>query len=244
MKFLVLTLLTHLFAFTCVAQFNDSTNYYIKLASTGVVNKTNEQDAYLLNNALRFSFYKKSISINTNNSWIYGKQQGNVSNNDFTSTLDFDLFKSERHLYYWGLLNYEKSVSLKISNRFQGGLGVGYYIIDRDDFVIQISDGVLYERSNLYEEEGSPSPDYETYRNSLRLKFRFVLANRVTLDGVDFVQHSFEDFRDYIIRSNTNLAVKVWKWVSLNVSLTYNKLNITKRENLLLNYGITVEKYF
>lgn len=226
------------------AQFNDTTNYFVRYASTGIVNRTNDQNSFVLNNQFRFSIYKKNISLNTNNSWIYGEQQRNVSNNDFTSTLDFDLYKGKKHIYYWGLLNYEKSLSLKIHNRFQGGLGIGYYVIDQENFVIQLSDGILYETSELYTQEGLTDADYETYRNSFRLKFRFVFGDAVTLDGVDFLQHSLTDKKDYIVRLNTNLSIKLYKWISLTAALTYNKLNKTARENLLLNYGVTLEKYF
>jgi hypothetical protein len=226
------------------AQFNDTINYFLKHSSTGIINRTNDRNSFVLNNALRFSVYKKNVSINTNNTWVYGEQQDIVSNNDFASTLDFDLFKTKRHLYYWGLLHYEKSLSLKVDDRFQGGLGVGYYLIDREDFVIQISDGILYEYSDLYAQEGLEDEEYDTYRNSLRLKFRFVFWNSVTLDGVDFIQHSLSDRKDYIVRSTTNLSVKVYKWLGFTIAVNYNKLNATRRENFLLNYGLTIEKYF
>jgi hypothetical protein len=225
-------------------QFNDSVNYFLKHSSTGIINKTNDRNAYVLTNALRFSIYKKNISFNTSNAWVYGEQQGKVSNNDFSSTFDFDLYKTKRHVYYWGLLNYEKSLSLNIVHRFQGGLGLGYYVIDRDDFVIQISDGILYESSELYPQEGLEQSNYETYRNSFRLKFRFLIKDVISLDGIDFIQHSLKEKKDYIIRSNTNLSFKLYKILSFTVSLTYNKLNATSRENFLLNYGLTIEKYF
>jgi hypothetical protein len=239
-----LWLLFSLTASLASAQFNDTVNYYIRHSSTGVVNKTNDRNAFLLHNNLRFSVYRKNISINTNNTWIYGEQQRIISNNDFGSTLDCDLYKSVKHIYYWGLLNYEKSLSLRIANRLQAGLGIGYYALDRENFVVQLSNGILYETSDLYAQEQTVSNGYETFRNSFRLKFRFLVGDVVTLDGVDFIQHSLRDRKDYIIRSNTNLSVKLYKWISLTVSVSYNKLNESGRENFLLNYGLTLEKYF
>ena len=52
-------------AFDGLGQFNDSVNYFVKLASTGIINRTNERDSYVLNNALRFSVYKKNICLNS-----------------------------------------------------------------------------------------------------------------------------------------------------------------------------------
>lgn len=226
------------------AQFNDTTNYYVRYNSTGVLNRTNDQRSYVLNNAVRFSLYKKSISLNSNNTWIYGRQQSEVTNNDFASTLDFDVYKSKRSVYYWGLLNYEKSYSLRIRHRFQGGAGVGYYFIDRDNFVFQVSDGILYETSKLESSEGASAPEIEILRNSLRLKFRYVFREIIKIDHVDFVQHSLKDRKDYILRSNTVLAAKIYKWINLSLTVDYNKTSVTGRENLLVNYGILLEKYF
>jgi hypothetical protein len=243
LRFLFLIVLLNSF-YEARSQFNDSANYYLRYASTGIVNKTNDRNAFVLNNHLRFSVYRKNISLNTNNSWVYGEQQQMVSNNDFTSTLDFDLYKTRKHIYYWGLLNYEKSLSLKIYNRLQAGLGIGYYLIDHENYVIQLSDGILYETSELYDQEGLTNADYETYRNSFRLKFRFVFKDALILEGVDFLQHSLSDRKDYIVRLNTNLSVKLFKWISLTASVNYNKLNKTSRENFLMNFGLTLEKYF
>lgn len=88
------------------AQFNDTVNYYINFASTGNINKTNDGTSYLLNNNFRYSISKKSISLNTTNSWMYGKQLGNLTNNDFFSGLDFNLYKTQYNFYYrdWGVM--------------------------------------------------------------------------------------------------------------------------------------------
>ncbi|WP_254151907.1 DUF481 domain-containing protein [Chryseosolibacter indicus] len=238
LKLLFLVISHHVFS-----QFNDTTNYYINYTSTGIINKTNEGNAYVLNNNIKFNIYKKSISLNTANSWIYGEQQDNLTNNDYVSNLDLNLFKTKRHIYYWALTTFERSYSLKINHRLQSGAGVGYYIIDNKNFVLQVSDGLLYEKSDLYDSEAGNN-NYQTIRNSFRIKFRWILKDIIVLDNTDFLQHSFKDGDDYIFRSNTNVSVKLRKWLSFTIAVNYNKLNLTKRENLLLNYGLTMEKYF
>jgi hypothetical protein len=79
----MLFLMTWICVTSSYAQFNDSTNYYIKHSSTGSLNKTNDQNSYVLNNTLRFNFYKRNFSVNTINSWVYGKQQHILANNDY-----------------------------------------------------------------------------------------------------------------------------------------------------------------
>lgn len=227
------------------AQFNDTTNYYINLSSSGIVNKTNDKSSFVLNNAFKLSFYKKHASFNLTQGWIYGKQQGVLTNQDFTTAFDFSLYKTLEHFYYWGLGTYEKSLSLKINNRLQAGAGIGYNLIDKTNALVIISDGILYEKSDLYDNiETRTSEEYNTFRNSLRLKFRFLFKDMITIEGTDFLQHSLSDRHDYIIRSNTSISVKLLRWLNLTSSLTYNKQSKTARENLLVNFGFTVERYF
>lgn len=227
------------------AQFNDSTNYYTNLTSTGIINKTNDRDAYLLTNSFRFSIYKKSVSLNSGTTFIYGKQNGALSNQDFTSALDFNVYNRREKLYYWGLASYEKNFSLKLDHRFQSGAGVGYNLINRPNALVIISDGILYEASKLKAVNPElADTEYETFRNSLRLKFRFIIGGKFTIDGSDFIQHSLSDRHDYIVKSSTNLSYKILQWLSFTTSVNYNKLSLTGRENLLINFGLTMERYF
>lgn len=228
----------------CFSQFNDTTNYYINFGTTGVASKTNDRRSYILNHNLRFSLYKKSVSMNTSHSFIYGKQQDNLVNRDLSSSLDFNLFKTLKHLYYWGLGSYERSFSLRINQRLQTGLGIGYHLIDKKNAVVILSDGILYEKSDLFDKGEAADMQYETFRNSLRLKLRFSIREIVTFESTDFLQHAVSDRNDYIIRSMTNLSVKLMKWLSFTMAVTYNKLNRTGRENLLVNFGFSMEKYF
>src|SRR5262245_19985101 len=101
-------------AYQIHAQFNDTTNYYVNCSSTGILNKTNDNRSYVLNNNFKFSIYKKHVSLNTTHNFTFGKQNEELTNRDFTSALDGNLYKTLPHLYYWGLAVYERSVSLKI----------------------------------------------------------------------------------------------------------------------------------
>lgn len=245
MKHTLLLTFSMLLLNNALAQFNDSINYYVNFTSAGIVNKTNEGSSHNLNNHLRFSISKRRVSMNTSMQWLYGRQLGLSVNNDLTAAVDINLYnRNSRRLYYWGLALYETSLSLKINDRFQGGVGIGHNVVDKPHLVVILSDGVLYEKSDLYQDIEDISQDYETYRNSFRLKFRWVIKERVTLDGSDFLQHSLADKKDYIIKSNTNIAIRLVKWLSFTTSLTYNKITKTERENLLLTFGLTVEKYF
>jgi hypothetical protein len=221
------------------AQFNDTTHYHATLTAAGTINKTDDGNSYLLNNALNFGIKKKDFVLNATNSWIYGKQNSTLTNNDFSSALFFNLYKTFPHFYYWGLVNYNTSYSLKINNQLLAGGGVAYSFIDKTNAYINLSDGVLYDQSDLLINETD-----NTYRNSFRLQFHFAVENIFTIDGSNFLQNSFSRGDDYIIRSTTTLGLKLRKWISLTTSLNYNKMNITNSDNLIFTYGLTVDKYF
>lgn len=239
-----LTLLLWLLTVTvCQAQFTDSTNYYAAFTSSGSINKTNDGDAYLLNNAVKFSIRKKRISLNTANSWIYGKQDKDLTNNDFSSSLDFNVYHKGRRLFYWGLANYNTSYSLKINNQLLAGAGVAYNLVDKKNTLLNISDGILYDKSDLYLNDTTRDV-YHTFRNSFRLLLHVSIKGKIIFDGSGFLQNSLLDRPDYIIRTSSSLSVKLNKWLSFVTSFNYNTVRRTKRENMLLSYGLTLEKYF
>jgi hypothetical protein len=239
MKFFLPLFLLLLFYIRSVAQYTDSTNYHVLLTSTGSINRTNDDRAYLLNNALNFGLKKKSFVLNSSSAWLYGKQNNNLTNNDFSTTLNFNLYKTFPHFYYWGLVNYNTSYSLKLKNQLLAGGGIAYSILDKENAYINISNGVLFDQSSLI-----VGDSYHTYRNSLRLQYHFMIKELITIDGNHFIQNSFNRKGDYIIRSSATLGLKLRKWISLTTALNYNKLNITSSENLNFTYGLTLDKYF
>ncbi|MEI9946496.1 MAG: DUF481 domain-containing protein [Chitinophagaceae bacterium] len=225
------------------SQFNDSIHYYLRFASTGIINKTNDGDSYVLNNALNFNIKKKIVSINTSAGWIYGVQKGALTNNDFSAHSDVGLYKDLRKLYYWGLVNFDKSYSLKIKYRLQAGGGIAYNIINDPLLWINVSDGILYEKGDIIDAKLGRDV-YQIPRNSFRLSYRWSLKDRVIISGIHFYQPSLIAINDYIIQSTNNLSVKLKKWLSLTAAVVYNKVSRTNRENLLITYGLTLEKYF
>ena len=228
------------------AQYNDSVHHYVNFNSTGIINKTNDGNSYVLNNNFRFNIEKKRISLNTINSWIYGKQLGALTNNDYSAGVDFNVYerKEPRRLYVWALVHYESSLSLKIHHRLQTGVGIGHHVVNKPNAVVILSDGILFEKNDLYRSAEVQTPEYQTYRNSFRVKFKWLIKKTIAFEGSDFVQHSFSDTHDYIIKSTTGLSIKLVKWLNFTTALTYNKISLSKRENLLLNFGLSAEKYF
>ncbi len=225
------------------AQFGDSVHYHAKFISTATVNNTDAGSTFLSNQAARFSIRKKKVELNSSSSWIYGTQQTTLTNNDVNTTLDFNLLKDTGKLYYWGLANYSSNLSLKINNQFQTGAGIAYDIINRPGKYINISDGFIYEYSDIFVQD-TVQEIYGTIRNSLRLQFSWTVKDVLTFSGSGFYQPSLLNGSDFIIRANVGLAVKLNRWLSITSAFTYNKFNRTKKENALFTYGLTLEHFF
>jgi len=242
-KYIFLSILVILYSLPAHSQFNDSVHHYVNYASTGVVNNTSNSKSYVLNNALRFNISKKSVHFNSTSSWIYGEQQKQLTNNDFNSTLDFNLFKTLSHFYYWGLAGYTKSYSLKINNRLQAGAGFAYNIIDTTTAFLNVSEGILYENSNL--KLNDRTNNYNSlFRNSFRLRYHFVIKEIIIFDGTNFIQNALGYSNDYIINFNNSVSVKLRKWLNLTAATSYNRNQKTNSENLLITFGLSAEKYF
>jgi hypothetical protein len=221
------------------AQFNDTTHYHLNVVANGSINQSNGDHSYLLNNAFNFSIKQKSYALNSTNSWVYGKQNSLLTNNDYSSTLNFNLYKTFPHFYYWALANYNTSYSLKIYNQLITGLGIAYNIVDKKSAKVNLSDGIVYDQSDLVTDH-----DYHTYRNSLRLQFHFKAKDIFTLDGSNYWQPSLSNHNDYIISTNTTLGLKIMKWLSFTTMLSYNRMEITNSDNLIFTYGLSIDKYF
>jgi hypothetical protein len=165
----IITLFYFLFlSLSSFSQFDDTTHHYFRFGATGVINRTNDSKSSVFANKLGFSTKGKTVATNTGATWLYGVQDDELTNNDFSAHADIEFGKGVHKLYYWALVNYDKSFSLKINDRVQAGAGIGYDFIDSPYLKINVSDGILYEYGNIQD----PVNDhimYNTARNSFRL---------------------------------------------------------------------------
>ena len=225
------------------AQFTDSTTRYFRFSAAGNLNRSNSNSAYLFNNDARFSVRNKRTTFNTVASWLYGEQGSRLTNNDFTSTSDLNWYRDSSALYYWALANYTTSYSLKINNQLQAGLGAAYNFVNTANAWLNVSEGVLYETSSLNTNK-QKNDRYQTFRNSLRLTYKFVIGQSLTLNGANYFQQAIGDGSDYILRTSNSLQFKLNRWISIGSTISYNQFRRTGTENLLFTYGIVAEKYF
>lgn len=242
-KKIIFLIVIILYSSACFCQFNDSVHHHFTFGSTGIYNQTKDLKSFVLNNNASFEINEKRLSFSASGSWIYGKQQKQLSNNDVSVSGNVDYLKDVQKLYYWGLMNYDKSYSLKINYRFQSGIGVGYTFVKSPHLNFQVTDGFIFETSDLTD-PARGKDIYQTVRNSLRIKYNWSYKNTFVLSGTNFVQPSIISLDDYILKFNNKLTVKLYKWLSLAATMDYNKISRTNRENLLLTFGVSIDEYF
>jgi hypothetical protein len=244
MKYSFLLLFFFTFMYSAHAQFSDSLTHRVRLSTSGTFNKTSDGLTYLLNNSGGFSVKKKQFVMNSNASWLYGGTLEKMTNNDVNASVDFNVYsKKVPDLYYWGLVNFTSSFSLKINEQIQSGAGLAYRIFNKEDLMFSVSDGLIFETSNIIQPD-SVELRYETVRNSLRLQLNWKHKELVTVTGSGFWQPSLTYRNDHIVTSNLNVGFKVWRWVTLNTALNYNLISRTRKENFILTYGIAFERFF
>jgi len=220
----------------------DSIRYHLAIATTGSLNQSVNTNNYLMNNTVKFGAARRLFSANFLGSYVYGLSNHALTNNDVLISVDGNIYQQHSKFFYWILLNYTSSYSLKIKGLFQSGAGVAYDFIKTKDNRFNLSDGILYEKDNLYID--TVYDIYSTFRNSFRLAFKWTVMNRLVFEGSNFIQNSLSNSDDYIIRSNLALLFNLNKWLSLTSTFVFNRFNRTHVQNLLLTYGLRIEKDF
>ena len=228
---------------TAEAQLSDTTRYYFEYAGTGIINNTEISHSYIFRNAVGADFKIGDWYLNNDLSFIYGKANHLKTNKDIQGVIDLNYKKKSTEYVIWVLATYDKSYSLKINKRLQYGGGLSYNILNKNNNRINISDGILREESNLLMKTGE-NDIYQTWRNSLRLKYSFHIKEVFTISGMHFIQHSFSEKSDYNIRSQSELSLRLYKWVSFTTSVIFNKINRLQTENFLLTVGLSARKSF
>lgn len=223
----------------------DTLKHTIRTNLSGSINRVSDGQTFLLKNSLGYSFSHKRIVLNTRAEMVFGESLESVTNRDYQLGADFNVYFNDAQKWYaWGLLNELTSYSLKINNQFQGGVGIAWKAIKTDNFYLNISDGIIYEHSDITTSEGDELI-YSTFRNSLRVNFRYnSKEDKIVFRSSNFWQPSLQYSGDYIISSNTELNFKLYKWLHLNTTLQYNQVSRTGKENLLFTYGILVSHKF
>ena len=84
------------------AQFTDNAHYHITLSATGSINCAQDTNSYLIANVLSLGMEKKDYSMGRHGNYIYGQSNNALTNRDYNSMFNADLFKYKpfSHSFY------------------------------------------------------------------------------------------------------------------------------------------------
>lgn len=222
----------------------DSLRHEIHANFSGTINQTSEGSVYQLTHTLNYGYKQERMTFNARAGMIFGQSLGNLTNRDFNVGSDINVFWDDAKKWYaWGLGNGINSYSLKINHQFQVGGGLAWNAIDEKHISLNISDGLVYEQSEIISGEGELI-NYSTLRNSMRINFRYTWKEAITFRTTNYWQPSLTVANDNIITSNTELQIKLWKWVHINSKLQYNMISRTEKENIIFSYGLSLQHRF
>src|SRR5258705_588298 len=120
---------------------SDTIRYHVAITSTGSLNQSEKTNTYLMNNAFRVNDANRLFSVNLFSSYVYGLSSWSLTNNDLIASIDGNYYQQHTKFFYWIMVNYASSYSLKIKGLFQSGAGAAYDFIKTKTNRLNISDG-------------------------------------------------------------------------------------------------------
>lgn len=228
-----------------IAQEPDTADrHFMNATLNGSMNRTADGLVYMSNNTFSYSYRQDMMVLNTRAQFVFGQSLGKVTNRDYTAGLDGNWYlRKDKKWYVWALGNGLSSYSLKINHQVQAGGGFAYNVWNSDKLWLNISDGLLFEQSEIIDAEGGLL-NYSTLRNSLRINFGFSFEKKFFFKTVSFWQPSLHIAGDYIINSHTEFRYQLFDWLQISTNLNYNKVSRTEKENLLFTYGVRLSYSF
>jgi hypothetical protein len=177
----------------------------------------------------------KKIHFESSPRFAYGEQNTNLAERDFFMDMNISMFH-EQKIYGFGLGAYEFSNLRGILERYVAGIGIGWQIIRKENFIFSISNAVFYESTNF-----TRRTDFTTWRNSTRVKLKYNLFNNhLRFLHYIFYQPSLEDFSNVRWNINNVIEIPVYSNLNFRISLDnfYESLVVDNRKNNDLTFRI------
>lgn len=182
----------------------------------------------LLSARTEISLNTKKLQFETNPRFTFGEQNTNLAERDFFVDLNTSIFHRKK-VYLFGLGAYEFSNLRGILERILAGGGIGWHVIQKNNFQLSISNAVFFENTDFIRRT-----DFSTWRNSTRLKLKYSLwENRLNFLHYVFYQPSFFDASN--VRWNFNIVIEMPIYQGLNFRFSldnfYESFVVDNRKN-------------
>lgn len=232
---IIYTILLILFSSNISAQlFQQDTTAKLKMniSLKGYFNNTSTSQTILGSESFSTTYKTKRIEYNTFTTYIWGRTNEKMTNDDISTGFYVDIRK-DRRLYTWLVGQYDKSLSLDIDYRFQSGSGLGFFIVREKGFYINLSNGLICETNSIEQDI--------FLRNSSRLKFNLKHKN-LSLESTTYYQPSLCHNGDIIFKNLNTLDLKINGGLSFQISLMNNYVSVQDKKNLLYTIGFNYQR--
>ncbi len=182
-----------------------------------------------------FAYIDSVMDLSVAPVYLYGKQNGNLAEDDYSGTMYLNMFH-EKRFFQWSLAIFEHSRLRGIDERHNYGGGIGCQIIKKtENQSLSITTGILYEKVNF-----SIISDRETWRSTTRLKGRHkVIHKHVKFAHETFVQPSILNSFDLRWRTILSLEAPISHHLSARVAYQHTYESIILPTKVKDDYNIT-----
>lgn len=172
----------------------------------------------------------------------YGESKGKKDANDLSATFTTDLFYKNKWSPF--ILQYtEYNFGSGIDIRSQSGAGIKYVFIEDPDHRSSVSVAGIYDYTNLADKPGNFNNS--TTRLSLRLRTRQIaFDDKLQFSFTAYYQPSLNNFKNVIIRFETNLKIPLSKHFSINSTYRFVEDDVVsvgrKRVDTKVTFGVGI----
>ncbi|WP_457749382.1 DUF481 domain-containing protein [Sulfurimonas sp.] len=161
--------------------------------------------SYVLWTDIAFSYAKASGTANTNKTYVHVRYIHSFY---------------KKHLNWEAFVQSQTDKFTKIQKRFLGGIGLRYHSNIQKYGNIYFGFGFLGEHID-YTTKVDPTED--NVRLNLYIAYKKDFSKNVHISYLGYYQPNTAVFSDYILSNSAQLRVKIYKQLSINFELIYNK---------------------
>lgn len=144
----------------------------------------------------------------------YGDAQGRVTENRFDASLKTDLDLNQRKFFLYNLAGVSMDKIRNIDLRYEIGPGVGYHLIQKPKFTLDVESGAAFE----HREFANRSAD-EHLLFRLAEKATWNISSKLSMNERFEIFPNLDQLGEFRIRFEANIRYSFWKNVYLTLGL-------------------------
>lgn len=220
----------------------DSLHIRYFVSATGLIQSGNVERV-LLPTISNITFSKNKFEVRQTFNYSYGTIgtfNGKIKLEDeLLARTELAIFQKKRfYPYSWGL--YEKSNIRNITERWLGGVGLGFNILNTKQHMLSFRNGIAYEKTIFSVRESN-----DVLRYSARVAgSHWLFARKMNISHETYIQPAINKSDDFRFRTVWRINVPIWKHISLTTLIDKGYESVVdfgkKKNNFFMSYGLSI----